>query len=203
MEAGRWLHLEESMEPGGAWGSHLPLLTYHSLLELHRAFAKGGRPALCGGGRGRGDARCHCGATAVPTWCRPGADGAVPVPMVPSRRRCAARRGGQLAGSRGPRAAGSAHLRGAAEAAAPRRRPAGAAAAAQVRAGPQRGAPPPPEAVPPPGVSGRGGSCCGPAGTPVRPSRCGRCRRRSCSARTGSRRTRSSAHCCGSSGLWR
>nr|P15575.1 RecName: Full=Band 3 anion transport protein; AltName: Full=Solute carrier family 4 member 1 [Gallus gallus]AAA48753.1 erythrocyte anion transport protein [Gallus gallus] len=41
MEAGRWLHLEESMEPGGAWGSHLPLLTYHSLLELHRAFAKG------------------------------------------------------------------------------------------------------------------------------------------------------------------
>ncbi|XP_031456742.1 band 3 anion transport protein isoform X1 [Phasianus colchicus] len=41
MEAGRWLHLEESMEPGGTWSSHLPLLTYHGLLELHRAFAKG------------------------------------------------------------------------------------------------------------------------------------------------------------------
>ncbi|XP_072212552.1 band 3 anion transport protein isoform X2 [Excalfactoria chinensis] len=41
MEAGRWLHLEESVEPGGTWGSHLPLLTYHSLLELRRAFSKG------------------------------------------------------------------------------------------------------------------------------------------------------------------
>uniref|UniRef100_A0A8C3PW14 Anion exchange protein n=1 Tax=Chrysolophus pictus TaxID=9089 RepID=A0A8C3PW14_CHRPC len=41
MEAGRWLHLEESMEPGGTWSSHLPLLTYHGLLELRRAFTKG------------------------------------------------------------------------------------------------------------------------------------------------------------------
>ncbi|XP_042749417.1 band 3 anion transport protein-like, partial [Lagopus leucura] len=41
MEAGRWLHLEESMEPGGTWSCHLPLLTYNGLLELRRAFAKG------------------------------------------------------------------------------------------------------------------------------------------------------------------
>ncbi|XP_019466682.1 band 3 anion transport protein-like, partial [Meleagris gallopavo] len=41
MEAGRWLHLEESMEPGGTWSSHLPLLTYNGLLELRRAFARG------------------------------------------------------------------------------------------------------------------------------------------------------------------
>uniref|UniRef100_A0A8C2YGD4 Anion exchange protein n=1 Tax=Coturnix japonica TaxID=93934 RepID=A0A8C2YGD4_COTJA len=41
MEAGRWVQLEESMEPGGTWGTHLPLLTYHSLLELRRAFTKG------------------------------------------------------------------------------------------------------------------------------------------------------------------
>ncbi|OXB65732.1 UNVERIFIED_CONTAM: hypothetical protein H355_007687 [Colinus virginianus] len=33
--------MEESVEPGGSWGRHLPLLTYHGLLELRNAFAKG------------------------------------------------------------------------------------------------------------------------------------------------------------------
>lgn len=74
MEAGRWLHLEESMEPGGTWSCHLPLLTYNGLLELRRAFAKGGQPALCVGGCGHGDVRCQnavpkCGAILQASCC--------------------------------------------------------------------------------------------------------------------------------------
>ncbi|XP_054988342.1 band 3 anion transport protein [Sorex araneus] len=42
MEAGRWVRLEENLGPDGAWGRpHLSYLTFWSLLELQRAFAKG------------------------------------------------------------------------------------------------------------------------------------------------------------------
>lgn len=42
MEAGRWVRLEENLGEDGAWGRpHLSYLTFWSLLELQRAFAKG------------------------------------------------------------------------------------------------------------------------------------------------------------------
>ncbi|XP_054448989.1 band 3 anion transport protein [Pteronotus mesoamericanus] len=42
MEAARWVRLEENLGEGGAWGRpHLSYLTFWSLLELQRAFAKG------------------------------------------------------------------------------------------------------------------------------------------------------------------
>uniref|UniRef100_A0A8C3GKE8 Solute carrier family 4 member 1 (Diego blood group) n=1 Tax=Cairina moschata TaxID=8855 RepID=A0A8C3GKE8_CAIMO len=42
MEAGHWLQLEENFTAGGDWGQpHISFLTYRSLLDLHRALAKG------------------------------------------------------------------------------------------------------------------------------------------------------------------
>ncbi|KAM9174598.1 band 3 anion transport protein [Mergus octosetaceus] len=42
MEAGHWLQLEENFTAGGDWGQpHVSFLTYRSLLDLHRALAKG------------------------------------------------------------------------------------------------------------------------------------------------------------------
>ncbi|XP_036923629.1 band 3 anion transport protein isoform X2 [Sturnira hondurensis] len=42
MEAARWVRLEENLSGDGAWGRpHLSYLTFWSLLELQRAFAKG------------------------------------------------------------------------------------------------------------------------------------------------------------------
>ena len=42
MEAARWVRLEENLGGNGAWGRpHLSYLTFWSLLELQRAFAKG------------------------------------------------------------------------------------------------------------------------------------------------------------------
>lgn len=42
MEAARWVRLEENLGEDGAWGRpHLSYLTFWSLLELQRAFAKG------------------------------------------------------------------------------------------------------------------------------------------------------------------
>ncbi|KAM6312065.1 band 3 anion transport protein isoform 2-T2 [Podargus strigoides] len=42
MEAGHWLKLEEDFQEAGYWGQpHLSFLTYRSLLEIHRALAKG------------------------------------------------------------------------------------------------------------------------------------------------------------------
>ncbi|XP_037665680.1 LOW QUALITY PROTEIN: band 3 anion transport protein [Choloepus didactylus] len=42
MEAARWVRLEENLGEDGAWGRpHLPYLTFWSLLELQKAFAKG------------------------------------------------------------------------------------------------------------------------------------------------------------------
>ncbi|XP_015995206.2 band 3 anion transport protein [Rousettus aegyptiacus] len=42
MEAARWVRLEENLGKDGAWGRpHLSYLTFWSLLELQRAFAKG------------------------------------------------------------------------------------------------------------------------------------------------------------------
>ncbi|XP_004684149.2 PREDICTED: band 3 anion transport protein [Condylura cristata] len=42
MEAARWVRLEENLGESGAWGRpHLSYLTFWSLLELQRAFAKG------------------------------------------------------------------------------------------------------------------------------------------------------------------
>ncbi|KAM6042992.1 LOW QUALITY PROTEIN: band 3 anion transport protein [Theristicus caerulescens] len=42
MEAGHWLKLEEDFKEAGHWGQpHLSFLTYHSLLEIRRALAKG------------------------------------------------------------------------------------------------------------------------------------------------------------------
>ncbi|XP_075378778.1 band 3 anion transport protein [Mycteria americana] len=42
MEAGHWLKLEEDFKETGHWGQpHLSFLTYHSLLEIQRALAKG------------------------------------------------------------------------------------------------------------------------------------------------------------------
>lgn len=56
MEAGRWVRLEENLGEDGAWGRpHLSYLTFWSLLELQRAFAKGeplGDPCLEGWGAG-------------------------------------------------------------------------------------------------------------------------------------------------------
>jgi len=43
MEASHWLKLEEDFKEAGHWGQpHLSFLTYRSLLEIHRALAKGG-----------------------------------------------------------------------------------------------------------------------------------------------------------------
>lgn len=42
MEAACWVRLEENLGEDGAWGRpHLSYLTFWSLLELQRAFAKG------------------------------------------------------------------------------------------------------------------------------------------------------------------
>uniref|UniRef100_A0A8C8VR09 Anion exchange protein n=1 Tax=Pelusios castaneus TaxID=367368 RepID=A0A8C8VR09_9SAUR len=42
MEAGHWIKLEEDFEEAGHWGRpHLSYLTFHSLLEVRRAFEKG------------------------------------------------------------------------------------------------------------------------------------------------------------------
>uniref|UniRef100_A0A8C4TRR3 Anion exchange protein n=1 Tax=Falco tinnunculus TaxID=100819 RepID=A0A8C4TRR3_FALTI len=42
MEASHWLQLEEDFKEAGHWGQpHLSFLTYHSLLEVRRALAKG------------------------------------------------------------------------------------------------------------------------------------------------------------------
>ncbi|KAM6233955.1 band 3 anion transport protein [Spheniscus humboldti] len=42
METGHWLKLEEDFKEAGHWGQpHLSFLTYRSLLEIHRALAKG------------------------------------------------------------------------------------------------------------------------------------------------------------------
>ncbi|XP_030397582.1 band 3 anion transport protein [Gopherus evgoodei] len=42
MEAGHWIKLEEDFEEAGHWGRpHLSYLTFHSLLEVHKAFMKG------------------------------------------------------------------------------------------------------------------------------------------------------------------
>ncbi|XP_074023078.1 band 3 anion transport protein isoform X2 [Numenius arquata] len=42
MEASHWLKLEEDFKEAGHWGQpHLSFLTYRSLLEIHRALAKG------------------------------------------------------------------------------------------------------------------------------------------------------------------
>ncbi|XP_004707274.2 band 3 anion transport protein [Echinops telfairi] len=42
MEAARWVRLEENVGKDGAWGHpHLPYLTFWSLLELQRTFARG------------------------------------------------------------------------------------------------------------------------------------------------------------------
>jgi solute carrier family 4 (anion exchanger) protein 1 len=42
VEAAHWVGLEENRGEDGAWGRpHLPYLTFWSLLELQRAFAKG------------------------------------------------------------------------------------------------------------------------------------------------------------------
>lgn len=50
MEAGHWLQLEENFTAGGDWGQpHVSFLTYRSLLDLHRALAKGGDTTGAGG----------------------------------------------------------------------------------------------------------------------------------------------------------
>ncbi|GAB0198945.1 band 3 anion transport protein [Grus japonensis] len=42
MEAGHWLKLEEDFKEAGHWGQpHLSFLTYRSLLDIHRALARG------------------------------------------------------------------------------------------------------------------------------------------------------------------
>lgn len=42
MEAGHWIKLEEDFKEEGQWERpHLSFLTFHSLLEVHRAFKKG------------------------------------------------------------------------------------------------------------------------------------------------------------------
>lgn len=51
MEAGHWLQLEENFTASGDWGQpHVSFLTYRSLLDLHRALAKGGDTNGAGGG---------------------------------------------------------------------------------------------------------------------------------------------------------
>lgn len=192
MEAGRWLHLEESMEPGGTWSCHLPLLTYNGLLELRRAFAKGGQPALCVGGCGHGDVRRQ---NAVPkrgakTRCHPA--GIVLLDVAATSLAAVAHTlleqliyEGQLKPQH--------------------REDVLRALLLQHKYARDPGGlfPPPQSCVPPPGVLRHGGSCCGLAGIPVRLSRCGRCRRRSCSTGMGSRWTRSTGRCCRSRGPWR
>ena len=43
METARWVGLEENLGKDGIWGRpHLPYLNFWSLLELQKAFAKGG-----------------------------------------------------------------------------------------------------------------------------------------------------------------
>ncbi|XP_004859284.1 band 3 anion transport protein isoform X1 [Heterocephalus glaber] len=42
VEVAHWMHVEENVGPRGCWGHpHLSYLTFWSLLQLHRAFAKG------------------------------------------------------------------------------------------------------------------------------------------------------------------
>ena len=53
MEASHWLQLEEDFKEAGHWGQpHLSFLTYHSLLEVRRALAKGGGVSWGQGGGG-------------------------------------------------------------------------------------------------------------------------------------------------------
>lgn len=55
MEAGHWLKLEEDFKEAGHWDQpHLSFLTYRSLLDIHRALAKGGGASW--GQDGGGDA---------------------------------------------------------------------------------------------------------------------------------------------------